>query len=84
MEMGQNCHALTFPVNHGATLNLVAFVTDNKDWPSGTRLTLPATREDILYDFRNFGPNVSRLIGMIKGKPDRVGGTDTRRWPLWL
>jgi salicylate hydroxylase len=70
--MGPGRHALTFPVNHGETLNLVAFVTDDKSWPSETRLTLPAAREDVLYDFRDFGPNVLKLIGMIKGAPDRV------------
>jgi salicylate hydroxylase len=70
--MGPNGHALTFPVSHGTMLNLVAFKTDDKDWPDDKRLTLPATREEIVRDFRGFGPNVDRLIGMINEKPDRV------------
>lgn len=74
-KMGPSCHALTFPVSHGATLNLVAFVSDDKEWPDEGRLTLPATREEIFYDFREFGPNVSRLIAMINDKPDRVRRT---------
>lgn len=73
--MGPDCHALTFPVSHGRILNLVAFVSDNRHWPDEARLTLPATREEILYDFREFGPNVSRLITMIDEKPDRVRST---------
>ncbi|OIW27096.1 FAD/NAD(P)-binding domain-containing protein [Coniochaeta ligniaria NRRL 30616] len=80
--MGPNCHALTFPVSHGNTLNLVAFVSDNKRWPDEARLTLPATREEILHDFREFGPNVSRLIAMIDEKPDRWGLFDLAEHPL--
>ena len=70
--MGPNGHALTFPVSHGSMLNLVAFKADGKDWPDEKRLTLPATKEEILRDFTEFGPNVNKLIGMISGKPDRV------------
>lgn len=70
--MGPDRHVLTFPVNHGATLNLVAFVTDKKEWPSDEHLTLPATREEALSDFEDFGPNVQKLIRMTKEKPDRV------------
>ncbi|KAB5566072.1 salicylate 1-monooxygenase sala [Coniochaeta sp. 2T2.1] len=80
--MGPNCHALTFPVSHGATLNLVAFVSDDRQWPDQARLTLPATRQEILRDFREFGPNVSKLIGMISEKPDRWGLFDLAEHPL--
>lgn len=70
--MGPNCHVLTFPISNGQIFNLVAFVTDEKDWPDKSRLTLPATKEEILHDYRNFGPNVKKLISMIDEKPDRV------------
>jgi len=70
--MGPNRHVLTFPVNHGATLNLVAFVTSDRDWPSETYLTLPTTQEEALADFDGFGPNVLELIKMTENKPDRV------------
>jgi hypothetical protein len=53
-------------------LNLVAFVTDEKDWPSDTHLTLPATIEEAVKDFEDFGPNVLNLIQLAKNKPDRV------------
>lgn len=75
--MGPGGHALTFPVSHGTMLNLVAFKTADRDWPDDKRLTLPATREEILHDYREFGPNVNRLIGMISEKPDRVSGRYT-------
>jgi salicylate hydroxylase len=53
-------------------MNLVAFVTSDKEWPSDVHLTLPATREEALEDFKDFGPNVLKLIGMTKEKPERV------------
>lgn len=34
MHMGPNNHVLTFPVNHGKTLNIVAFHTSAADWVS--------------------------------------------------
>lgn len=72
-KMGQNAHALTFPINHGETLNLVACCTDLSDWPSNDgRLTLPARREEALEAFKHFGPSVIRLIKMTKKNLDRV------------
>lgn len=37
LHMGPNNHVLTFPVNHGKTLNIVAFHTSEADWVSLTR-----------------------------------------------
>ncbi len=70
--MGPDRHVLTFPVSHGATLNLVAFVTSERDWPSDVSLTLPATQEEALEDFKDFGPSVLGLIKLCREKPDRV------------
>ena len=70
--MGPGRHVLTFAVNHGRTLNLVAFVTSEKDWPSDVHLTLPATREEALEDFKDFSPSVQKLIRMTTAKPDKV------------
>lgn len=66
---------MTFPVSHGETMNLVAFVTADKPWPSEDRLTLPATREEALEDFKEFGPNVLSLIRLTKSNLDRVSAT---------
>ena len=68
--MGPDRHVLTFPVNRGATLNLVAFVSTDRPWPSENYLTLPSTVEEALADFEGFGPNVLKLIKMTQ--PDRV------------
>lgn len=74
--MGLNGHVLTFAVDHGRVLNIVAFRTTTEDWPDYNRLTRPARRDDALRDFSGFGANVINLIKLCK--PD----LDTVRLPL--
>lgn len=66
MHMGPGSHVLTFPVNHGQILNIVAFHTNDDDWPDYQRLTRPAKREDALKDFEGYGPNVTALLKLTK------------------
>lgn len=66
MHMGPNNHVLTFPVNHGQVLNIVAFHTTDEDWPDSQRLTRPAKRQDALRDFAGYGPNVMALLKLTK------------------
>ncbi|KAL1887205.1 hypothetical protein Sste5346_010359 [Sporothrix stenoceras] len=82
--MGPDRHALTFPVNHGQTLNLVAFVTTDDPWPSkdAQQLTLPATRDDALRDFAGFGLNVLGLLRMTAPQLERWGLFDLAENPL--
>ncbi|KAK3936837.1 salicylate 1-monooxygenase sala [Diplogelasinospora grovesii] len=80
--MGPNRHVLTFPVNQGQLLNLVAFVTDEGEWPSKTNTTLPATRDEVFKDFEGFSENVRSLIQMTKDKSDRWGLFDLADNPL--
>lgn len=61
-QMGKGGHVLTFPVNHGKTLNVVAFHTTSSDWPDSSRLVAKATREDALRDFAGFGDTVTSLL----------------------
>ena len=63
---------LTFPINHGQIMNVVAFHTTEKDWPDSTKLTAPATREDALKDFAGFGRNVKRVLELAKPDLDMV------------
>lgn len=72
-KLGRNRHVLTFPVEHGATLNMVAFVhNDREEWPSATKLTLPTTKAEALDDFRQFGQNVKNIIQLTSDKLERV------------
>ncbi|KAK5076229.1 hypothetical protein LTR64_006293 [Lithohypha guttulata] len=66
MHMGPNNHVLTFPVNHGKILNIVAFHTAQTDWPDYQRLTRPAKQQDALKDFEGYGPNVIELLKLTK------------------
>ncbi|KAK5087576.1 hypothetical protein LTR70_006930 [Exophiala xenobiotica] len=66
MHMGPGGHVLTFPVEHGKILNVVAFRTDDDDWPDYSRLTRPAKREDALKGFEGYGPNVIELLKLTK------------------
>ena len=71
--MGPDGHMLTFPVNHGRTLNVVAFRTSPDDWPDYTKLTRPATRERALKDYSGYGSNVIELLKLTDPELDCVG-----------
>ena len=77
--MGHDGHILTFPVNHGKTLNMVAFRTTTDEWPDFSRLTRKATREDALRDYEGFGPNVINLLKLTNPELDVVSTLITRQ-----
>ncbi|KAL4882535.1 hypothetical protein BJY04DRAFT_186364 [Aspergillus karnatakaensis] len=68
MHMGPNNHMLTFPVNAGKTLNIVAFHTTPDPWKEYPRLTRDGTREEALRDFAGYGPNVTKLLKLCEPK----------------
>ncbi|KAL3471907.1 hypothetical protein BJX99DRAFT_15248 [Aspergillus californicus] len=68
MHMGPNNHMLTFPVNAGKTLNIVAFHTTPEEWKEYPRLTRDGTREEALRDFEGYGPNVTKLLKLCEPK----------------
>ena len=71
-QMGPDGHVLTFPINSGKVLNLVAFRTDPNDWSDFNKLTKPATRESVLRDFEGWGPNVTELLKLTRPDLDCV------------
>ncbi|KAK3994342.1 putative salicylate hydroxylase [Cladorrhinum sp. PSN332] len=76
--MGPGAHLLTFPVLD--KLNIVAFVTDaNTEWQSNTSLTVPATKQDAINDFKNirFSDTVLELLDAI---PERF---KLNKWGLF-
>lgn len=77
--MGPGAHVLTFLVQHGAFMNVVAFKTNSDDWPDYNRLTRPAKREDALSDFAEFGPSITDLLKLSKADLDCVSWTSMRR-----
>ncbi|KAL6831524.1 FAD/NAD(P)-binding domain-containing protein [Trichoderma sp. SZMC 28015] len=68
MYMGRDKHILTFPVNHGKTLNLVAFRTTSEDWPDAQRLTRSGELDELLQEFEDYGPAVIKLLKLLDPK----------------
>lgn len=68
--MGHQGHVLTFPIEKGKTMNVVAFKTkqggkwEGKDW------VLPSTTEDILEDFAGWGDKVVRILSVSQSLID--------------
>jgi salicylate hydroxylase len=64
MYMGHHGHVLTFPIEKGKTLNVVAFKAklDGK-WESETWIT-SSSREEMLADFENWGDKVTRIVSV--------------------
>jgi hypothetical protein len=54
---------LTFPIDHGRKLNIVAFHTSADDWDDYERTTKVVSRQDALRDFAGYGPDV---LGLLK------------------
>ena len=79
--MGPDGHVLTFPVNHGSILNIVAFKTTSEDWPDPEKLTRPAEQKDLLRDFDGYNDTLIQLLKLTKPNLDVVSTLHTC-WPL--
>ena len=82
MHLGQDAHALTFPVGEGTVMNLVAFATDPKEWEAEDgKFTAPAKKSEAVKAFANFGPAVRAVIGLLPEEFDKWAVFDTRDHP---
>ncbi|KAF1938050.1 mannitol 1-phosphate dehydrogenase [Clathrospora elynae] len=67
MYLGYHGHLLTFPIEHGKTMNVVAFSSretwDDEKWVVAT------SKEEMNADFAEWGPNVQKIVGAMQ-KPD--------------
>ena len=69
MHLGYDGHVLTFPIEKGKTMNVVAFQTkvdgswEDKDW------VVPMKRSDMEEDFAAWGQNVKSILSLMT-KPD--------------
>ncbi|KAG5915163.1 hypothetical protein E4U61_004949 [Claviceps capensis] len=70
MHMGKGGHVLTFPINHGQTVNVVAFHTTSDPWLDSSKLTAPSTREEALRDFAHFRPEITNLLKLASPNLD--------------
>lgn len=64
MYLGNAAHVLTFPIERGATMNVVAFHTkENGRWED-ERWVLPMKKEDMFNDFKGWGDTVQRILSV--------------------
>ncbi|WRT68430.1 uncharacterized protein IL334_005406 [Kwoniella shivajii] len=75
-------HVLTFPVNHGDTMNVVAFWTNSDPWPSDDKTTLPSEKSHVCNDFKSFGPTVQKIIDILEPNLDCWGIFDLGDHPM--
>lgn len=64
--MGPDGHVLTFQVNHGEKLNIVAFRTDPNEWSDPNKMTKTAHRQDALDDFEGYNSLVRNLLKLTE------------------
>ncbi|KAF9892271.1 hypothetical protein FE257_002048 [Aspergillus nanangensis] len=63
---GYDGHVLTFPIEHGKTMNVVAFRTkDDGKWDHGSQWVLPGDKTNMLREFEDWGDDVKAILGMM-------------------
>ncbi|KAL0260125.1 hypothetical protein SLS55_005871 [Diplodia seriata] len=64
MYLGYHGHVLTFPIEHGATMNVVAFASsktwDNPSW------VIPTTKDALLADFAGWSKHVRDIMSLMQ------------------
>ncbi|RAL08488.1 salicylate 1-hydroxylase-like protein [Aspergillus homomorphus CBS 101889] len=64
---GYDGHVLTFPIEKGQTMNVVAFRTKENDiWEHGSQWVLPGNKEQMLQDFAGWGKDVQTILSLMK------------------
>jgi len=67
MFFGYHGHLLTFPIEHGKTMNVVAF-NSRETWDD-EKWVVTTSKEDMEADFAEWGPHVQKIVGAMQ-KPD--------------
>ncbi len=69
MYFGYHGHVLTFPIEHGRTMNVVAFKTSKSGKWEDERWVLPMKRENMENDYADWGENVKSILSLME-RPD--------------
>jgi len=69
MYLGSGGHVLTFPIEKGKTMNVVAFCTKEDGKWEDERWVLPMKMEDMFNDFAGWGESVQKILSLME-KPD--------------
>nr|POF15288.1 6-methylsalicylic acid decarboxylase ata [Quercus suber] len=69
MYLGRGAHILTFPIEHGQTLNVVAFSTQDDGVWTDSRWVKPMDHEAMAADFEGWAPATRQILSLLQ-KPD--------------
>lgn len=67
MYMGRHGHVLTFPIENGKTMNVVAFQSKADGKWEDERWVLPMKKEDMFNDFAGWGDDVQHILSVSVG-----------------
>lgn len=67
--LGNHGHVLTFPIEKGQTMNVVAFRTKQDGKWENDNWVLPTDRQKMETDFQSWGPSVKNILSLMQ-KPD--------------
>jgi salicylate hydroxylase len=67
MYIGRHAHVLTFPIEKGKTMNVVAFQTKADGKWEDERWVLPMKKEDMFADFAGWGDSVQQILSVSQG-----------------
>ena len=69
MWIGRHGHVLTFPIEKGKVMNVVAFRTKADGQWNGDHWVLPMDRQSMKSDFADWGSSVKKILSLME-KPD--------------
>ena len=81
MYNGPGAHIITYPVGHGASLNVLAVADDPHPWPDAARHTKPATAADAAAAFAGWHPTARAIVGLLPDRLDRWAVFDSFAGP---
>lgn len=64
MYLGHRGHMLTFPIEKGDTMNVVAFQRKRDGKWENDQWVLPMKKEDMFSDFEGWGDSVKRILSV--------------------
>jgi salicylate hydroxylase len=73
MYLGRHGHILTFPIENGKTMNVVAFQTKMDGKWDDERWVLPLKKEDMFNDFAGWGESSQKILNVSLDIPTNRG-----------
>lgn len=70
MYLGRHGHILTFPIEKGRTMNVVAFQTKLDGKWEDERWVLPINKEDMFNDFKGWGESAQHILAVSSTFPE--------------